>query len=150
MNCLAPRPRPGVIPNPSVLNANDWFRGPDLSQGARRPVALYFKLMATGSGPFGGLDTGCIVGRERTEGWGHPMEISTFRKWLAERGCTFDRHASGHGTHGIASVTAHREGRKAVIPLVGSRKRLDPRQVKEIVESLGLDPSELPGEKSRA
>lgn len=74
------------------------------------------------------------------------MESATFRKWLAERGCAFDRD----GADGIASVTAHREGRKAVIPLVGSRKRLDPRQVKEIVESLGLDPSELPGEKSRA
>jgi mRNA interferase HicA len=78
------------------------------------------------------------------------MESSTFRKWLAERGCRFDQHPTGQGTHGIASVTAHREGRKAVIPLVGSRKRLDPRQVKEIVESLGLDRSELPGEKGRA
>jgi hypothetical protein len=66
------------------------------------------------------------------------MESATFRKWLGERGCAFDQHATGQGTHGIASVTAHREGRKA-----------DPRQVKEIVESLGLDPSELPGEKSR-
>jgi mRNA interferase HicA len=78
------------------------------------------------------------------------MESATFWKWLAERGCAFDQHATGQGTHGIASVTAHRQGRKAVIPLVGSRKRLDPRQVKEIVESLGLDPSDLPGEKSRA
>jgi hypothetical protein len=78
------------------------------------------------------------------------MESATFRKWLAERGCTFDQHAAGQRTHGIASVTVHREGRKAVIPLGGSRKRLDPRQVKEIVESLGLDPSDLPGEKSRA
>ena len=74
------------------------------------------------------------------------MESATFRKWLAERGCAFDQH----GAHGIASVTAHREGRKAVIPVVGPRKRLDPRQVKEIVESLGLDPADLPGEKSRA
>ena len=78
------------------------------------------------------------------------MESATFRKWLADRGCAFDQHTTGRGTHGIASVTAHREGRKAVIPLVGSRKRLDPQQVKEIVESLGLDPSELPGEKGRA
>jgi len=75
------------------------------------------------------------------------MESATFRKWLTERGCTFDQHAAGQGTHG---VTAHREGRKAVIPVVGPRKRLDPRQVKEIVESLGLDPADLPGEKSRA
>jgi len=77
------------------------------------------------------------------------MESATFRKWLAERGCTFDKHATGHRPRGIASVTAHREGRKAEIPLVGSRKRLDPREVKEIVESLGLDPSDLPREKSR-
>ena len=77
------------------------------------------------------------------------MESATFRKWLTERGCAFDQHATGHGTHGIASVTAHREGRKAVVPLAGSRKRLDRRQVLEIVESLGLDPAELPGEKSR-
>jgi hypothetical protein len=48
------------------------------------------------------------------------MESATFRKWLAERGCAFDQHATGQGTHGIASVTAHREGSKAVIPLVGS------------------------------
>jgi hypothetical protein len=78
------------------------------------------------------------------------MESGTFRKWLAERGCTFDQHAAGHRFHGAATVTARREGRTAVIPLVGSRKALDPRQVKEIVESLGLDPSDLPGEKSRA
>jgi hypothetical protein len=76
------------------------------------------------------------------------MESATFRKWLAERGCAFDQHATGRGTHGIASVTAHREGSKAVIPLVGSPKRLDPRQVKEIVESLGLDPSDLPAKKA--
>jgi predicted PhzF superfamily epimerase YddE/YHI9 len=78
------------------------------------------------------------------------MESATFHKWLAERGCTFDQHAAAQRTHGIASVTVHREGRKALIPLVGPRKRLDPRKVKEIVESLGLDPSDLPGEKSRA
>jgi hypothetical protein len=67
---------------------------------------------------------------------------------LAERGCTFDQHPTGQGSHGISSVTAHLEGRAAVIPLVGSHKRLDPRRVKEIVES--LDPSDLPGEKGRA
>jgi hypothetical protein len=77
------------------------------------------------------------------------MESATFRKWLADRGCTFEQHATEHGPHGVASVTAHREGRKAVIPLVGSHQRLDPRLVTEIVESLGLDPSDLPGEKSR-
>jgi hypothetical protein len=78
------------------------------------------------------------------------MESATFRKWLADRGCAFDLHPTEHGSYGVASVTAHREGHKAVIPLVGSHQRLDPQQVKEIVESLGLDPSDLPGEKSRA
>jgi hypothetical protein len=43
------------------------------------------------------------------------MESATFRKWLAERGCAFDRHVTAHGPHGIASVTAHREGRKALV-----------------------------------
>jgi len=76
------------------------------------------------------------------------MESATFRKWLAERGCTFDQHVR-HAGHGISSVTVHREGRTASMPLVGSRKRLDPRQVKEIVASLGLEASELPGEKGR-
>jgi mRNA interferase HicA len=77
------------------------------------------------------------------------MESATFRKWLAERGCTFEKHGKGYGPHGISSVTVHRERRTAVMPLVGSRKRLDPRQVREIVVNLGLDPAELPGERSR-
>jgi len=69
---------------------------------------------------------------------------------LAERGCAFDQHSAGHGTHGIVSVTARHEGRKAVIPLVGFRTHFDPRQVREIVGSLGLAPSELSGEEIRA
>ena len=77
------------------------------------------------------------------------MESATLREWLAARGCTFEQHARGHGAHGLASVTVHREGRKAVIPSVGSRQRLGPDEARKIVESLGLDPSELPGEKSR-
>ena len=78
------------------------------------------------------------------------MESSTLREWLAARGCTFDQHERGHGAEGLASVTVHREGRKAVLPLVGSRQRLDPSEARKIVESLGLDPAELPGEKGRA
>jgi hypothetical protein len=77
------------------------------------------------------------------------MESSTLREWLAARGCTFEQHPRGHGAQGLSSVTVHREGRKAVMPLVGSRQRLDPDEARKIVESLGLDPSELPGEQSR-
>ena len=43
--------------------------------------------------------------------------------------------------------TAHRESRKTAITLIGSRKRLGPRQVKEIVESFGLDPIRSPRRK---
>jgi hypothetical protein len=77
------------------------------------------------------------------------MESATFRKWLADRGCRFDHHEHqerGHG-HGIATV--HRDGRSAQFPLLGSRKHLDPDEVRRICEALGLDWKELPGPKSQ-
>jgi transposase InsO family protein len=47
------------------------------------------------------------------------MENATFRKWLAEQGCRFDtqseKRGEGHGT-----VTIHRAGRTAELPLVGA------------------------------
>jgi hypothetical protein len=47
------------------------------------------------------------------------MENATFRKWLIEQGCRFDtqheERGEGHGT-----VTIHREGRTAELPLAGS------------------------------
>jgi hypothetical protein len=47
------------------------------------------------------------------------MESATFRKWLTEQGCRFDRHE--HQRHeGHVVVTVHREGRKAEVPLGGS------------------------------
>jgi hypothetical protein len=46
-------------------------------------------------------------------------------------------------------VTVHREGRKAEIPLGGSRKILDPRVVRRACEEFGLDRSQLAGPKSR-
>jgi len=76
------------------------------------------------------------------------MESTTFRKWLAERGCRFDHHDDKRGG-GRVIVTVHREGRKAEIPLGGSRQMLDPRVVRRACEELGLDWSELPGPKSR-
>ena len=54
------------------------------------------------------------------------MEYATFRKWLAEHGCRFDtqseKRGEGHGT-----VTIHRAGRTAELPLVGASHNLDPR-----------------------
>ena len=46
-------------------------------------------------------------------------------------------------------VTVHREDRKAQVPLGGSHQDLDPRVVRSACEQLGLDPTQLPGPKSR-
>jgi hypothetical protein len=78
------------------------------------------------------------------------MESATFRKWLAEQGCRFDQHESHQRHDGPVSVTVHREGRKAEVPLGGSRQSLDPRVVRQACDELGLDWSKLPGPQSRA
>jgi len=77
------------------------------------------------------------------------MEYATFRTWLAEHGCRFDtqQHECGEG-HG--TLTIHREGRTAELPLVGSRHELDRRSVRQVCEALGLNWSDLPGPKGRA
>jgi hypothetical protein len=77
------------------------------------------------------------------------MEIDTFRRWLADRGCHFDtpRHQRGEG-HG--HLTIHREGRNAELPLTGSHHHLDANTVRQVCETLGLDALELPGPKGRA
>jgi hypothetical protein len=77
------------------------------------------------------------------------MEAATFRKWLSEQGCRFDHRQHEKRAHVPTTVTVHREGRSAELPLVGSRKRLDPEEVRRICERLGLDWSQLPGPKSR-
>ncbi len=77
------------------------------------------------------------------------MESETFRQWLSERGCTFEAGKDTVGTHGNARVTVHRGDRRSVLPEVGSKKRLDPRTVRQIVDELGLDWNELPGPASR-
>ena len=73
------------------------------------------------------------------------MESATFRKWLAEHGCRFDRHEHEKRGEGQVMVTVHREGRKAEVPLGGSHQILDARVVRRACEELGLDWSRLPG-----
>lgn len=77
------------------------------------------------------------------------MESGTFRKWLLEHGCRIDgdRHPVGH--QGSVTAVVHREGKTAQIALGNPRHNLDPRAVRSACEALGLDPSELPGPKSR-
>jgi hypothetical protein len=78
------------------------------------------------------------------------MESATFRQWLAERGCSFDAGKDTGRTEGHAYVTVRLGNRKAVIPDVGTHKRLDPEVVRKIVDELGLNWNELPGPSSRA
>jgi hypothetical protein len=78
------------------------------------------------------------------------MESATLRKWLARRDCVFyDSTPHTDTRRGIAKVTVHRGGRTAVLPLIGSKKRLDPQTVRQIVEALGLKFSDLPGSQGR-
>jgi hypothetical protein len=58
--------------------------------------------------------------------------------WLADRGCRFDHGHEKRGerpSHGGSP----REGRKAKVPLGGTRQILDPGVVKRGCEELGLD-----------
>jgi hypothetical protein len=77
------------------------------------------------------------------------MESSTFRKWLIEQGCRID-HGEHHERHsGQPMATVHREGRKTEVLLGGSHHIIDARVVQRACEDLGLDPTQLPGPKSR-
>ena len=73
------------------------------------------------------------------------MTPETFRRWLADRGCDFERHPR-EKSGGVPSVTVRRGGRKAELPEAPSRKDLDPEEVRRIVEALDLDWRELPGQ----
>jgi hypothetical protein len=77
------------------------------------------------------------------------MEPETFRQWLSERGCAFVAGKDTVRTHGHAHVIVHRGDRRAVLPGVGTKKQLDPRIVRQIVDELCLDWNELPGRTSR-
>ena len=65
------------------------------------------------------------------------MEIATFRKWLAEHGCRFGAESENR-EEGKGTVTVHRLGRTAELPLVGANHELDPRYVRRVCEALGL------------
>jgi hypothetical protein len=79
---------------------------------------------------------------------GETMQSTTLRKWLAERGCTFESHPE-HRHLGSSSVTVRLGSRCAELPFVGSKKRLPEEVVRKAVADLGLDPAQLPGPKSR-
>lgn len=45
------------------------------------------------------------------------MNSVSFRKWLTDQGCRFDKHEHQKRQKGHAMVTVHRDGRKTEIPL---------------------------------
>ncbi len=55
----------------------------------------------------------------RTEIGVRGMESATFRKWLSEQGCRFDRHEHEQRHEGQVMVTVHREDRKAEVRSAG-------------------------------
>ena len=78
------------------------------------------------------------------------MQSATLKRWLSANGCRFEIHEAHKGKRlGIASVTVRRGRRTAILPLVGSKKRLELRVVKQIVEALGLNVAKLPGPQGR-
>jgi len=48
------------------------------------------------------------------------MESATLRKWLADRGCTFERHECGKGGLGHATVTVRPRNGRAELPDIGT------------------------------
>ncbi len=62
------------------------------------------------------------------------MNVGEFRRWLAERGCTFERHKGGSG-----HLTVRRGSRKSQLPTHGGRKELGTRLLKKIKRDRGLD-----------
>ncbi|WP_212525575.1 hypothetical protein [Actibacterium sp. MT2.3-13A] len=79
------------------------------------------------------------------------MRSDTFRKWLAERGCVFEQtERGGKKGHGFADVIVRLGGRRTELHVMGTTQDLDPREVKRVVEELGLDWNDLPGPQSRA
>lgn len=77
------------------------------------------------------------------------MESATFRRWLADRGCSFEAGRDTVEAHGHAYVTVRLGDRRTTLPDVGTHKPLDKRVVRQIVDELGLDWNELPGPASR-
>lgn len=62
------------------------------------------------------------------------MNAGEFRRWLAERGCTFERHKGGSG-----HVTVRRGPRKSQLPMHGGKRELGTGLVNKIKKDLGLN-----------
>ena len=72
------------------------------------------------------------------------MESETFGQWLGERGCSFEVGKDTSGAQGHVYVTVRCGYRRVVLPQIGSKKRLDPRIIRYVIDELGMDWNELP------
>lgn len=79
------------------------------------------------------------------------MHSDTFRTWLAERGCVFEQtERGGKKGHGFPDVVVKLGNLQTDLHLAGAHQDLDPREVRRVVDALGLNWDELPGPQSRA
>jgi mRNA interferase HicA len=62
------------------------------------------------------------------------MTAREFRRWLADRGCTFETHKGGSG-----HLTIIRGNRRSQLPMHGRRKELGTGLVSKIKKDLGLE-----------
>lgn len=76
------------------------------------------------------------------------MNPQTFRRWLAERGCSFEDTERKRG-EGVASVTVRCGSRRSVMPSAASHMDLPEEDVRRIMHELDLPFDELPGPQSR-
>lgn len=60
------------------------------------------------------------------------MNASELKRWLSDRGCTFETHKGGSG-----HLTVRRDGRKSQLPMHG-KKELGTGLVNKIKKDLGL------------
>ena len=77
------------------------------------------------------------------------MRSDTFRVWLAEHDCQFGVHTPHGRSKGHPEVTVRREGKMSYLPHAGAHDDLSSDAIAQVCSDLGLDPSQLPGPKSR-
>ena len=79
---------------------------------------------------------------------GCAMTPETFRAWLRDRGCSFDKTERGRG-EGPVAVVVRRGPRRSLLPDASSHADLKDEDVRRVVTELDLPYDELPGPQGR-
>jgi mRNA interferase HicA len=61
------------------------------------------------------------------------MNANELKRWLRDRGCTFETHKGGSG-----HITVRHDGRKSQLPMHGGKRELGTGLVNKIKKDLGL------------